>query len=1305
MKNFIAKLLGKGTTEKKEKEDKIPSGAIDLSKQSPIFFACLFFLGGLTVSPVLSVLLALLAISHASVDPKLKIEAHMEEMAEVPDPPPPPGLRRARWLQGFKLWSPMTVKRPWSPNVSAPPQKGLVSLLGGGCSAPTGKFSTEKPHLVLTWLPLNRVSFWVSVGFGAICAALHYEAQQNIGLYLPADPRYRDIVFSLPVADTLGVLCSFFAGYLLAAMVSEIGRWISFEWNPPARTNEVLPGYVMGSIAGRSLLSCFVRSSDTSSRSQGSLPVIEKPPRTSMIMWGSIFGGAAMITVVGVFLSGIGSPISIGAAALGGFVMGAAIPYSKRIKEEMMREFKIKEEHKQWWADQWEELLSGAEIPEWSETFNLHSGMFDVDLRSSVFDLPGALTVGEFRAEAKIATTLKLQGVVIETAMRNGRALDLISDDTKQVMVVYYTTNPDLGLYDKTPHLKSWETKEMAPVGTNASEEAKFALRLAMRSVLAQQKIPSILVVDAVQAHSLPVVEGSADVLPAPSERENVVWRIWCRDRGGGVTADKIRNKSENLQQALGCKWFRVSDTAGGGELEIWIATMKPSMMKLKDDPPSEQARWSGIPGGAATSGASETRRRIIELEWEHLVGQISKASLPPGFRILEQSVHPSQAGSGICAETLISPGLKEKSLEDALPGYIESSFLYAHRTGEHQSRISWGVDIDPDSYRNPSESQKVRRETLINAWRKYWGKGDNPKLPVVEDVIFHTGEDIGVEGLDIIELRCSSGRSDPLGTLRIEDVAQAMGNMRVEWLRVGQPFDSEEGGRYYSISVSISQIPKIPLNTELGKWVYALDRVWDFAVGKHSMWGLRMERLAPVDKSEQMYQSDWVLPPGINYHHFSEAVHSLTEHVGIAIPGKSGEGKEAYAHLVMGEKMPAEAEEWADSQTQDRVVAWGWENMLSRCKIETADHHTPKLMSTKIVGKTYVHEVELPVGMSENDFFAKTQDIRVAGKYMYVEIEERGRNKLAIVCSYEDPLPDMLALQDMLPMPSRWHKIPLGVGVRPADKTEKGENPFSLFWDLKACPHIMVTGTTGSGKTSLICVMGSYLISRGHRLWIIDPTKKGADFAGIKEDPRFAERTAFTLEDASELIEDAYKETKRRIELNSNHDVGSWYALPPSVRPRPITIAIDEAFSMLATSKVQTEMSKLENAMKSSMNDNLSRIAREARAAGVHLILAAQRPDRSVIQGEMQANLGARILLGSTDSSQRQMSLGDVTNLPDMHVMCKGRGYFSQDSDVQIIQSFYAGEKEDIVKRLNRCMEIAKKRREKKQMAKASQI
>lgn len=181
------------------------------------------------------------------------------------------------------------------------------------------------------------------------------------------------------------------------------------------------------------------------------------------------------------------------------------------------------------------------------------------------------------------------------------------------------------------------------------------------------------------------------------------------------------------------------------------------------------------------------------------------------------------------------------------------------------------------------------------------------------------------------------------------------------------------------------------------------------------------------------------------------------------------------------------------------------------------------------------------------------------------------------------------------------------------------------VWLDIAACPHLLIAGSTGSGKSSLLHTIIANAKQRDDiHLYLSDP-KHGVEFdryedvsllimRNYKETVSFLKWLAIEMEDRYELF--------REIKIRS-------LAESPFVVPK-ILFIIDEVSDLMLYDK------KKSNPEKGIFENLVVQIAQKSRAVGIHLILATQRPSVDVITGLIKANFPGRIsckVSSATDS------------------------------------------------------------------------
>lgn len=186
---------------------------------------------------------------------------------------------------------------------------------------------------------------------------------------------------------------------------------------------------------------------------------------------------------------------------------------------------------------------------------------------------------------------------------------------------------------------------------------------------------------------------------------------------------------------------------------------------------------------------------------------------------------------------------------------------------------------------------------------------------------------------------------------------------------------------------------------------------------------------------------------------------------------------------------------------------------------------------------------------------------------------------------------------------------VPMGVDV--------SGNQVAL--EINRMPHVLIAGTTGSGKSvmlsSWICTIMFRTTPDEVGLILIDP--KRVTFMMFDETPHLMTPVITDLTQTVSALKWAVKEMEERYKTLSDarsRDVFSYNeAAGPEKKMKLVVICIDELADLMMYASKEVE-------------DSITRIAQKARAVGIYLVVATQRPSVDVITGLMKANIPARI-------------------------------------------------------------------------------
>lgn len=232
------------------------------------------------------------------------------------------------------------------------------------------------------------------------------------------------------------------------------------------------------------------------------------------------------------------------------------------------------------------------------------------------------------------------------------------------------------------------------------------------------------------------------------------------------------------------------------------------------------------------------------------------------------------------------------------------------------------------------------------------------------------------------------------------------------------------------------------------------------------------------------------------------------------------------------------------------------------------------------------------------------------------------------------------------------------------------------LVGDIGKMPHVLVAGTTGSGKSVLlnswICSLLYRTTPAEVRLILVDP--KRVELVGYNGVPHLLTPVIVETDKILSALRWATQEMERRYKqfaevgvrnIDGFNELSGFQALPF------IVIVIDELADLMAYAPVEVE-------------DTICRIAQMARATGIHLVVATQRPSVDVITGLIKANIPARIAFNVSSmvdsrviidmpGAEKLLGRGDMLYVPpDQSKPMRIQGTFVSDKEVGKVVDFF---------------------------------
>ena len=256
-------------------------------------------------------------------------------------------------------------------------------------------------------------------------------------------------------------------------------------------------------------------------------------------------------------------------------------------------------------------------------------------------------------------------------------------------------------------------------------------------------------------------------------------------------------------------------------------------------------------------------------------------------------------------------------------------------------------------------------------------------------------------------------------------------------------------------------------------------------------------------------------------------------------------------------------------------------------------------------------YELRLGSGVKVGKVRNLQQDIAYALAATEVRILAPIPGKSAVGVEVPNTRPAKVTLGDVFqeyPEGNDW-ALPVGLG--------KDISGRAVFFDLADMPHLLVAGTTGSGKSVMLnSLLTSLLLTtdpRQVKMVLVDPKRVELSYFG--RIPHLITPVVTDVKKAANALTWAVSEMERRYEVLEQTGVRSLEGYNArSEAPMPyVVIVIDELADLMMAAATKVE-------------DAVIRIAQKARAVGLHLVVATQRPSVDVITGMIKANVPSRI-------------------------------------------------------------------------------
>ena len=284
-------------------------------------------------------------------------------------------------------------------------------------------------------------------------------------------------------------------------------------------------------------------------------------------------------------------------------------------------------------------------------------------------------------------------------------------------------------------------------------------------------------------------------------------------------------------------------------------------------------------------------------------------------------------------------------------------------------------------------------------------------------------------------------------------------------------------------------------------------------------------------------------------------------------------------------------------------------------------------------------YELDLKAGTKVNKLLGIQREIALAMAAKDVRIQAPIPGKNTIGIELPNKVNASVSFKEVLSnMPEVNEKTILAVGL---GKDIMGK----VKWcEINATPHLLVAGSTGSGKSVCInCIIASILMRTKPdqvKLVLVDPKK--VEFSMYNGVPHLLSPVVTDAKKASIALKNIVGEMERRYELlehTKNKNITSYNKFCEThteYQKLPyIVVIIDELADLMLVAAKEVE-------------DSIMRITQMARAAGIHLIVATQRPSTDIITGVVKANIPSRIsfAVSSQIDSRTILDMGGAEKL-----------------------------------------------------------
>lgn len=332
-------------------------------------------------------------------------------------------------------------------------------------------------------------------------------------------------------------------------------------------------------------------------------------------------------------------------------------------------------------------------------------------------------------------------------------------------------------------------------------------------------------------------------------------------------------------------------------------------------------------------------------------------------------------------------------------------------------------------------------------------------------------------------------------------------------------------------------------------------------------------------------------------------------------------------------------------------------------------------------------YELKLETGTRVNKIMSLQDDIKLALAAKDIRIEAPIPGKPAVGVEIPNLVSSMVSFKEVFKnIPDKYKDNKL---VVPLGKDVNGQ---VIYAELNKMPHLLIAGATGSGKSVCVNTIISSILMRAKpdevKLILVDPKKvELSNYNGV---PHLLAPVVTDPKKAAATLRETVSEMERRYDLFAGGNVRKIETYNQYVEKKNQENDAEHQLEKLPYIVViLDEVADLMMVASKDVEDCIMRIAQLARAAGIHLIVATQRPSTDIITGVIKANIPSRIAFAVSSSidsrtildctgAEKLLGKGDMLFLPmGLNSPIRVQGAYVDDSEVEAITYYTTKQQE----------------------------